>query len=227
MRCHGLFLKPQKAPHPLCSSLFPHQPCVRRSWGMDLGKPCHLHRNGTWGSSSNLHGNGATPAQLRPAGEDGQTASSSHGSTWNCRDGRTDGWMSHLWEAHCYTAASLLSMEKVSLWLIYKTATWHMHKDYAMADHSEGIYLHEWGGEGYSGEAPRSWPVSPCEWRLMCCEMSAHMYHARTVYLSLYSPLLPSALFSWTNTALTDDQLQGIRSPSPQNVREICGKQSA
>ena len=99
-RCHGLFLKPQKAPHPFYSSLFPHQPCVRRSWGMDLGKPCHLHLNGTWGSSGNLPGNGATPAQLRPAGEDRRPASSSHKSTRNCRDGRTDGWMSHLWEAH-------------------------------------------------------------------------------------------------------------------------------
>lgn len=46
MHCHGLFLKPQKTPHPFYSSRFPHQPCVRCSWAMDLGKPCHLHLMG-------------------------------------------------------------------------------------------------------------------------------------------------------------------------------------
>lgn len=39
--------------------------------------------------------------------------------------------------------ACLLSVEKISLWLSYKTAIWHVHKEYMMADHSEGIYLHE------------------------------------------------------------------------------------
>lgn len=59
MHCHSLFLKPQKSPHPFYSSLFPHQPCVRCSWAMDLGKPCHLHLMGKqqqspwqWGSPS-------------------------------------------------------------------------------------------------------------------------------------------------------------------------------
>lgn len=46
MHCHSLFLKPQKTPHPFYSSLFPHQPCVRCSWAMDLGKPSHLHLMG-------------------------------------------------------------------------------------------------------------------------------------------------------------------------------------
>jgi len=39
--------------------------------------------------------------------------------------------------------ACLLSIEKIALQLTYKTAIWHMHKEYMMADHSEGIYLHE------------------------------------------------------------------------------------
>lgn len=140
-------------------------------------------------------------------------------------DGQTDGCHTR-GKLAASTPAYVLSIENISLWPAYKTAIWHVHKEYMMADHSEGIYLHERGGEGYSGEAPRSWPVSPCEWRLMCCEMLANMYHARTVCLSLHPPLFPSALFSWTNPALNDDSLQGIHSLSPQNVEEICGKQS-
>lgn len=135
----------------------------------------------------------------------------------------------HTWgKLAAHSPDCLLSLVKISLWLTYKTAIWHMHKEYMMADHSEGIYLHEWGGEGYSGEAPRSWPVSCCEWRLMCCEMAAIMYHARTMYLFLRPPLLPSAFFSWTDTALNDDMLQGIKSlllpPPPQNEGGSSGK---
>lgn len=57
--------------------------------------------------------------------------------------------------------------------------------------------------------------------------MAAIMYHACTVYLFLRPPLLPSALFSWTDTALNDDMLQEIKFlllPPPQNEGGSSGK---
>lgn len=68
MHCHSLFLKPQKTPHPFYSLLFPHQPCVRCSWAMDLGKPSHLHLMGKQQQSPWEQG---SPAWPHPAGEDG------------------------------------------------------------------------------------------------------------------------------------------------------------
>lgn len=58
--------------------------------------------------------------------------------------------------------------------------------------------------------------------------MAAIMYHARTMYLFLRPPLLPSAFFSWIDTALNDDMLQGIKSlpPPPKMKGEAVGNKA-
>ena len=82
------------------------------------------------------------PSSAQPVRIDGLPAHHTKAHGIAGMDGQTGG---------CHTCgkltasdpACLFSVEKISLWLTYKTAIWHMHKEYMMADHSEGIYLHE------------------------------------------------------------------------------------